>query len=182
LETAKVQKELELAIADAQPLFGAETGELVDFTSGAVKLKSFGITSVKPPLVGEAHPSKIHASLTVSLKDLTNELERQEWLKGLGEGLALYIVGFEKQPGAEEKENVGITFREQYGIKLVRGLQIAKPHDAANKGSKSFYKKIGEDHDYELSVELDPVQYKQDLEKLVVSKSKFIEDIYSTDC
>ena len=32
-----------------------------------------------------------------------------------------------------------------------------------------------------MTIELDPVQYKEDLERLVASKSKFLEDIYSSD-
>jgi hypothetical protein len=42
-------------------------------------------------------------------------------------------------------------------------------------------KKVDEG-EYEVKVEIDPVQYKQDLEGIVVTRAKFIEDIYSSDC
>jgi hypothetical protein len=35
---------------------------------------------------------------------------------------------------------------------------------------------------YEVNVQMDPIQYKLDLENLAIQRSKFIEDIFSSDC
>lgn len=100
--------------------------------------------------------------------------------------MPLYLVGFERDInlGGDSKE-----FKDEYGVKLVRCVQVTNiPKTSGEpkvKDLKAFRKVAAAEQaeeEYEISVELDPVQYKQDLEMLVVSKSKFLEDIYSSDC
>ena len=58
------------------PIFGEETGELIDFTKlngQTARLHSMNITNVKQPLLGQTHPSKVEAVLQFSLKDLSEE-------------------------------------------------------------------------------------------------------------
>lgn len=72
IEIARVRETLETEISIVQPLFGEETGEFVDFTKGSsncARLQKFQIVEVKPPRLGDTHPSAVHANLTFTLKD-----------------------------------------------------------------------------------------------------------------
>jgi len=156
-ETESVRRALETAIAEARPLFGEETGEFIDFTGACTRLRGFQITEVKPPRVGQSHPSAVHGILRVSCSD-------QEWVARIGKGTPLYLVGFEQDATAT-------GFRKEFGVKLVRQILVRE----------ASLRTVAEG-EYEVKVEIDPVQYKEDLEGIVVTRAKFIEDIYSNDC
>ena len=75
------------------------------------------------------------------------------------------MVGFEREPG-ESKEG---SFAKEFGVKLVRGVTL-----------DSQVTKTDADY-YSVSINIDPIQYREDQSLLVSSRSKFLEDIYSHD-
>jgi hypothetical protein len=70
-----------------------------------------------------------------------------------------------------EQDKTAVGFRKEFGVRLVRQVLV----------EEASLRKIDEG-EYEVKVEMDPVQYKEDLEGIVVTRAKFIEDIYSNDC
>jgi hypothetical protein len=96
----------------------------VDFTkwsSNCARLQKFQIVEVKPPRLGDTHPSAVHANLTFTLKDHdNNQTAKQAWLQEISvEGSVIYLIGFEK-----DRESKHEGFDSEFGVKLVRGVTV----------------------------------------------------------
>ena len=108
---------------------------------------------------------------------MSSDQQKIQWLADLEDNTPLYLVGFEKDPTKSNKDEKG--FREEFGVKIVRGVTVKRRTIDASMQSKAYAAGTEEDQ-FTVDIELDPRQYKEDLDKLV--KTKFIEDIYSNDC
>lgn len=142
-EVYRVKDHLELELSLLQPLFGEETGEFIDFTkwqtSNCARLKSLKIFDVKAPHLGKQHPASVKGHLTLSLSDLPNEKSRQEFLETLKPSSILYLVALDK------------SAENPFNVKLLRSVTLIND-----------FEKV-EENEYRAEVELDPVQYREDL-------------------
>jgi Intron-binding protein aquarius N-terminus len=147
------------------------------------------ITRVEKPLLGTNHPSKVVAEITIDLKSCGDSI-RREW-DALGEFDNLFLVAIDagKMSGAlapllreyhmhhgnhrqwdtdgdrRVQDEDDRTFRQRYGVMLVRGCMILQVRDeegivlsdpgaskdARPKGTKRIYR-----------VAIDPAQFSQD--------------------
>jgi Intron-binding protein aquarius N-terminus len=106
-----------------QPIFGEETGELIDFRRWSVccaRMVGISIQEVAPPKMGTNVPQRVDAQLTINLKDLANPQLQSEWLSTLKSGVPLFLVGFEKDPLVKEAS----SFSQEFGLKLIRSVLV----------------------------------------------------------
>eukprot|EP00347_Sterkiella_histriomuscorum_P016262 403353867 len=192
-QTHHVAKLIEDQIVKCKPLFGEETGDFIDLTGWATqsaRIEKISILDVKAPKIGHTNPSEVIAEIQFSLKNLPN-LVKQEWLS-LKPNNPLFFVCLDKSQDYQKtsaKNSISIT----QGIKLVRGCFIkmnevsnlvVNPVELGNainekQSASQITQAFSPSDTYKVQVQLDTIQYKQDLEKLMVQKSKFLEEIYS---
>jgi len=155
-ETITLQKQLDGIVDNLNPLFSEDTGELIKlrgWSSRAADVKQVQILQIDPPLIGTKSPQRVTLRVEFSLDSIPSGAQ-QHW-RSLKEGDVLYFVSFSKADQNEESI--------PNGIELVRGCTVVSIQEG------------GED----LRVEIDPVQYKFDLENIAIAKSKLLEEIYN---
>ena len=128
--------------------------------------------------LGEEQPARVRADVGFQLGRFTNVI-RNEW-DGLRKHDVLFLVSIQANESSTDELKEGQDFRQHFGIKSIRGAEIVdiigkddRPVDdnyRYNHGDENPYK----GHDRTLRLELDPLQYKLDI------NSKEKSDIYQT--
>ena len=99
---------------NVEPIFDEETQEFTGFKSwsqSTAKIKSFKITNVDSPKLGQEVPSRVIGELTLDLSDLPDAL-RAKFISDLQ---TLYLVKFSPPPSGPDSSKQ---------LRLVRGCTV----------------------------------------------------------
>ncbi|CDW79687.1 dead helicases superfamily protein [Stylonychia lemnae] len=178
-ETISIRGIIESQLKQLRPLFGEETGDFIDFIGQgdkSAKILKISIIEVKAPKIGYLAPSEVTAEIQFSLSNHSTS-SRQEWLN-LKPNQPLFFICLDKSHEKLTEQSVDPLAKE-YGIKLVRGSFTTLQHDQKHQVCKIQTDKETNKEIVSVIVKLDTIQYKNDIQKLMVQKSKFLEEIYS---
>eukprot|EP00794_Sanderia_malayensis_P020018 gene20018-21979_t len=163
--TYEVREDIADAVKRLKP-WKNEVGrtEFAGWARMALPIRGFTIIQVAKPNISESRPAVVKADITVTLS--TSPHIRNEW-----EGLRKHDVGFLVCIDANKtiynlKHDKTIPFKEQYGIKFVRGCEIEGLLDAdghvIEEGPEAKPLPKGDIRTYR--VWLDTNQYQKDME------------------
>lgn len=157
--------------------------EFAGWAKMAVPIESFNVVDIAEANLGEEKPSRVRADVGFFLNKFTNVI-RKEW-DSLRKHDVMFLITIQANEKSGEKLSENEDFKEHYGIKYIRGCEIvdiigkdgrpideaARYHQSSNdasnwKGSQRT-----------LRLELDPNQYKLDMDKF---NNKQSGDIYQT--
>jgi len=139
----------------------------------AVPIKTFTITKVKKPNIGEIKPAQVAAEITVDLAPFQSRV-RQDW-EAIREHDVLFLLCVEAKYNLEEKvPKMKMSQRMNHvelGIKYVRGCEVKFVLDeeksiiGERKKDGSVHEGVGDMRTYR--VEMDTAQYQMDMTAVV---------------
>ncbi|XP_024517313.1 RNA helicase aquarius [Selaginella moellendorffii] len=148
----------------------------------ATPVKSFKITQVKEPNIGDIKPSSVTAEVTFSIARCDPQL-RAEWddLKEHDVLFLLTVMPHLKPPSSEIAQHM--TVPEKYGLKYVRGCEIVEIRDEVNHLMNDFTGRVKREEwkppqgdQRTVVLALDCAQYQIDMD----AKAEGEEDPYSS--
>ncbi|KAI9480442.1 MAG: AAA domain-containing protein [Benjaminiella poitrasii] len=180
----EVRQDLEETIKELQPrlTYPDYETEFAGAARMALSLNSFGVVEVGEANLGEDKPSRVRADVTYDIGQCSQSI-RKEW-DALRKHDVLFLVTIEALEKTSEPLKEDEDFKEHYGIKHIRGCEIVDVIGSDGRPIDEFSMITAEDRAAKLigtqrtlRVELDPNQYKMDMDKV---NNKQAADIHPT--
>ncbi|XP_013382213.1 intron-binding protein aquarius-like isoform X1 [Lingula anatina] len=174
--TYEIRQDVEESVSKMQP-WKAEDGTTLfnGWARMAQPIVSFSVVEVAKPNLGENHPARVRADITLHLS-VRPEI-KNEW-ENLRKHDVAFLVTVRPQHGYGKRYNHKEPFIPQVGLTYVRGCEIEGLLDADGKvieeGPEPKPDLPGDTRTYR--VWLDPNQYQTDMAETVEGK----EDVYET--
>ncbi len=174
--TYEIRQDIEDSVSRMKP-WKAEDGSTYfgGWARMAQPIVGFNVVEVAKPKIGENHPARVRADVTVNL-NLRYEI-KNEW-ENLRKHDVAFLVTVRPTEPIGTRYDVKSPFIPQVGLTYVRGCEIEGMLDAAGKvieeGPEPKPELQGDTRTYR--VWLDPNQYQQDMTKTMYGK----EDVYET--
>ncbi|KAI7904933.1 P-loop containing nucleoside triphosphate hydrolase protein [Cokeromyces recurvatus] len=137
----------------------------------AVPISSFGVIDIGEANLGENKPSRVRADITYDISQFSSNI-RFEW-DALRKHDVLFLLTIEALEKSSDPLEADEDFREHYGIKHIRGCEIVEVIGSDGRPIDEFSMITAEDRAGKLKgtrrtlrVELDPNQYKMDMDKV----------------
>ncbi|RUS34275.1 P-loop containing nucleoside triphosphate hydrolase protein [Jimgerdemannia flammicorona] len=148
----------------------------------AVSIQNFSIVDVAKPNLGENKPAHVKADITFNLGRFTDSI-KGEW-DSLRQHDIMFLLTIQAHDASGDRYKDDTEFRQHFGLKYVRGCEIAdligsdgKPIDEVGKPRiDDKNPKLGGSN-RTLRVWLDPNQYKMDMDRY---NRKEGEDVHET--
>ncbi|KAF7727161.1 hypothetical protein EC973_007936 [Apophysomyces ossiformis] len=148
----------------------------------ALPIQSVNVIDVARPNLGEDKPAYVRADITFNVGRYTDSI-RNEW-DNLRKHDVLYLLTIQANDDSANRYTEDKDFRTHYGIKYIRGCEIVdiigsdgRAIDEISKPTIEEKSKKWSGYTRTLRVELDPNQYKIDMQKY---HNKECEDVHET--
>lgn len=157
--------------------------EFAGWARMAIPVEAVSVVDVAPPKLGQDRPAHVKADITFDVGRYTDTI-RREW-DNLRRHDVLFLLTIQANDDTVNRYTEDKDFKAHYGIKYVRGCEIVdvlgsdgRPIDEARKPTLNEDRAARWDGTKRtLRVELDPNQYKSDMDRVHRHQS---EDIHET--
>ncbi|KAI7884684.1 P-loop containing nucleoside triphosphate hydrolase protein [Lichtheimia hyalospora FSU 10163] len=157
--------------------------EFAGWARMAIPVEAVSVVDVAPPKLGQDRPAHVKADITFNVGRYTDTI-RREW-DNLRRHDVLFLLTIQANDDTVNRYTEDKDFKAHYGIKYVRGCEIVdvlgsdgRPIDEARKPTLNEDRTARWDGTKRtLRVELDPNQYKLDMDRVHRHQS---EDIHET--
>lgn len=153
----------------------------------ALPLREYQTVEVARPRVGEKHPQRVRADITISCEGVNRDV-KNEWFQ-LRKHDCIFLMTVRPKFKQMSNKNLmdtsqGVEFAEEFGITYVRGAEVEGMLDEEGKMIEDY----GRDEDPPVftkenvrtyRVFIDPCQYQLDLERHMADQDN-VEDVYRT--
>ncbi len=176
-----IRKDLESTVRRMKPKAGRDEVRFDGFTKMAMPISSPAIIEVAPPKVGTRHPGFVRSEVVIDVSRLTESM-RSEW-DSLRPKDTVFLLSVEAPGPSQNGLVTGTSMKKpinDVGIKMLRSAEVVQVLDENSRPLRDAAQVNGYDsrpRRRRLLLDIDPVAYQADKEKIVKGKPDILSSI-----